>query len=570
MCGIAGYLRLNAASPAVSQAQIQILRESIAARGPDETMECIDEHQGLFFSRLAITGSPGNARQPFQDGKSFLLFNGEIYNYRELAVAELNMPLAADRCDGEVILPLFHRYGMAGTLSRLNGPFALAWFRPDGMMLARDSVGKKPLYYLCQDETLFFSSDITGLMKIKHEIDLDPYAVGDYFIFKSAGVKSSLINGISEVPPGYFLWVNHGRYQPELCRFFAETDVNPDSEITPEELITSLNQSIQLRSVNDKPIASLLSGGLDSSIINYLLQQQEQTFRAYTIGSNDVDDPLDEIPLATEFAEDNRINHQSLLLKTEAVPELLEASVIAMEQPVQDPIIVNSLALARHIGREHRVLLTGDGADELWLGYDRFRTFAECGVEDYLQALSLFRPESLHLPDYHPEHYFGVSPYGRDLASLAELERSIRFKNYHLTRMDRIFMKNGLETRSPFLDTNHIRLCARLSATRKFFQGKGKWALRLAFSGTLGQRICFRKKQPFTFPLHYFRQPEFFDYFTSPLNDRQSIVHDYVDLSELTGKVSRGVGLNESDYHKIWSVKVFELWHRRVYRGCLS
>ncbi|MCA6222475.1 asparagine synthase (glutamine-hydrolyzing) [Photorhabdus antumapuensis] len=566
MCGISGYFNLTHEKIFLDNNVVSILKDSIKDRGPDFKSELITENFSLFFSQLSITGKGHHTLQPYSQNKTHVVYNGEIYNFIRLAKQYTLFDLEENSCDGQILIPLIRRMGLTKALRELNGAFALVMIDDDNIFLSRDILGKKPLYYLIQNGVLFFSSNVLGLMRIKRNIELNFNVIADYFMFKSSGYESSFIKGIFEVPAGGFLWFDRNKRGHVSIKYHSFS--TEKKQVEDEEVMASLVDAVFLRSRHSRPIASLLSGGLDSSIINYLLKLSHVEFDAYTIGSDD-GYKFDEIPLAKAFASQYGIKHTPLLLNEHEIPSLLEESVLSMEQPVQDPIIVNSLALAKQINKNHRVLITGDGADELWYGYSRYSDLMNTGWSAYFRSLILFTRDEIRIKDYDIAHYFGGNIPSVDIESVTRKEMEIRFKNYHLTRMDRIFMKNGIETRSPFLDPTHMQLAILVSSADKFQNGIGKYLLRKIFSSYLGHEISYRKKQPFTFQFHFLKNKEIFNYFALPLFDKNSVVHDYLFLDDLKNKCLRVEDWNMHDFNKLWSVKVFDLWYKNVYQECL-
>ncbi|WP_330924492.1 asparagine synthase (glutamine-hydrolyzing) [Candidatus Sororendozoicomonas aggregata] len=567
MCGIAGYFSLVHSLSKVNSTIREHLLEGIESRGPDSTYVSIEPNSAMLFSRLAITGNTNNSKQPFLFGKTKLVYNGEIYNFRKLSNDYLNIKPKSNDCDGAILLPLINRFGLLDALNIINGPFAIAYELPEQLILARDRLGKKPLYYTLQGDHLFYSSNISSLFTLMPSAKLNIDAINDYFVFKSVGATCSMVKGIYEVEPGGIVTVSRrgSGAKARIQKSFI-LPVPVMQRVDDVMIRQSLENAIEERVHDVQSYATLLSGGLDSSIINDYLSRTEKPFTSYTIGSDD-GDSMDEIPLAQSFATSRNINHHCITLRPDNIIDLLEESIVVMEQPVQDPIIVNSLMLSKEISKNHRVLVTGDGADELWLGYARYRDFTMQGLKKYVESLSVFRTTELRNTNYGINTYFGTNVEGFGIEEIALHERKIRLKNYHLTRLDKIFMKNGLEVRSPFLDMHHVSICDRVSPDTKIQANFGKAPLRNAFRSQLGFEVSYRKKQPFTFQFHYFRNPDIFSYFIEPLLQNNSIVHDYVDASELRNKVINGSQLSTRNLHQIWSLKVFDLWYEMVYKG---
>jgi asparagine synthase (glutamine-hydrolysing) len=434
MCGIAGSYRLQTADV------VQAMITALAHRGPDGSG--VDDVGGgtLGHARLAILDVAGG-RQPIHLAEYTISFNGEIYNHLDLRRQYLPDRTLRTRTDTEVVLNLYAQLGPR-SVGLLDGMFAVAILHHDELFLARDPIGIKPLYYGVQGDTLFFASEIKAL--------------------------STVTSDIREFPAGHWFHSRLGlhRYytvgQPFTLPMGAAAPIE-DEDQARRLIVETLREAVQKRLMSDVPLGISLSGGLDSSIVSMLARTGTEQLNSFAVGVEDSSD----LAAAREVAEFLGTRHHELIYDEDDMLKALPEVLYYLES--FDPALVRSAIpnyfLAKLASDHVKVFLTGEGADELYAGYD------------YLAALD--QPEALH----------------------AELKYIVAaLHNTNLQRADRMSMAHGLEARVPFLDTESIALALALPAEWKLRSEDrpAKALLRQAFEDDLPVNIINRPKEKFS------------------------------------------------------------------------
>ncbi|PPT09003.1 Asparagine synthetase [Geitlerinema sp. FC II] len=434
MCGILGIFGQTLSNPNSHQYNFEEMLSTLAHRGPDDRGVVREENLLLGHQRLSIMDVEG-AHQPFsrQDSQLYGVCNGEIYNYRELR----------DRCgdrfefqthgDSEVLLPLYREYGRQLT-DRLDGMFSFVLSHEGDYIAARDPIGIKPLYYGRSGDLLFFSSEIKALVESADEIREFPE--GHYYQQETGFVP-------------YYQW-------PENSSFLS------DVEVVLDKIRQTLSKSVQKRLMSDVPVGVFLSGGLDSSIIAALMSEHLSELHSFSVGLPHSPD----LKAARLVADRLGTIHHEYVYTEEEMEAVLPQVIYYLES--FDPALVRSAIpcyfVSRLASQYVKVVLTGEGADELFAGYSYF--------SDYDDATALHQESISILKGLH---------------------------NLNLQRVDRMTMANSLEARVPFLDTEFIELCLKIDPSLKLHKTYGleKWLLRQAFADKLPQEVVWRDKMEF-------------------------------------------------------------------------
>lgn len=428
MCGILGI-------QGDSQIQVEDHLHVLTHRGPDnhDTIHVNDVTMG--HTRLAIVDVE-DGQQPLQspDGRYTLICNGEIYNHKKLREQFLDYPFQTDS-DSEVILPLYEKY-RTDAVAMLDGMFGFALYdaQTEQMLLARDPIGIKPLYYGWQADTLYFASEIKSLHK--------------------------LVDDLHELPPGHYFHNGQFIQYYDLHKFsIVKTDPHSPSL---QEIRESLTQAVQKRLMSDVPLGVYLSGGLDSTIIAALVAQHNPDVHSFAVGIEGSKD----IENARRAANYLGTNHHEYIYTAEEILEVLPEVIYYLES--FDPSLVRSAIpnffLARLTREYVTVVLTGEGADELFAGYHYLKGFNDETLQNEL------------------------------------IELTATLYNCNLQRCDRMTMAHSIEARVPFLDIDFIELSMRVPKSQKIHPTKQieKWALREAFSNILPDNVTWRKKEQFS------------------------------------------------------------------------
>jgi asparagine synthase (glutamine-hydrolysing) len=569
MCGIAGLFDikgLRSFDPAV----LGRMTDVIAHRGPDGSGLHQEPGVGLGHRRLAIIDLSGGA-QPMrsEDRRLTIVFNGEIYNFRELrAELEARGARFATRSDTEVLLHGWRAWGEE-LFGRLNGMFAFAlWDAAEQtLVLARDRFGKKPLHYaLLDDGALAFGSEIKSLMCLPQlSRDVDPQAVSDFFTYGYVPDPKTIYRAVRKLPPAHVMIARRGR-EPRLRRYWSLLDGFGRSEAREEELIERLGGAVRRRLISDVPLGALLSGGVDSSAVVALMAESEgDATRTFSIAFGERD--YDESGYANQVAERYGTDHDVRRLSPEdfsLVPRLPDI----YDEPFGDVSAIPTFAVCQQARARVTVALSGDGGDEAMAGYRRYAFHA---LEERARAVlpaPLRRPVFGALADIYPRGAWLPKPlrasttlrelsldpasaYVRMTSALPdEVRRGLlsaqfvrELRGYDsgdvvrehfqvdapldplqraqyadvmtylpgdiLTKVDRASMANSLELRSPMLDPEFFGWSFNLPAQAKLSRATGgKRLLKQALESRLPKDLLYRQKKGFTVPLdRWFRGP---------------------------------------------------------------
>ncbi len=568
MCGICGVLSL-AASPPIDKYSILQMLEMLRHRGPDGFGVYCDSQVGLGNARLSIIDlSTGDQPISNEDESLWIVFNGEIFNYIELRqTLEQCGHTFKTKSDTEVIVHLFEEYGLDG-FSQLNGQFATAIWdnRHRKLVLVRDRVGVRPVFYTTQQGQLVFGSEIKALLAypgIQARIDLD--ALQQVFTFWSVQSPGTIFEGIAELPPGHYLVAQDGRItiKPYWSLEFSEqTPPCPDQEYL-DTLENLLSDAVRIRLRSDVPVGAYLSGGLDSSVVTALIRNETHSLlETFSISFSDPN--FDESPYQRKVSSFLGTNHHVVYCTHEDIGRVFPEVIWHTEMPLLRTAPAPMFLLSRLV-HEHnfKVVFTGEGADEFLAGYDIFkemklRRFWARDPESEIRPLLLKRlykdiPDLSHTRVDYLKAFFKkdlaetASPYYSHLIRWDNTARIKRFlcsmdrEDAPVTRPlppnfaqwsylaqaqylevttfltpyllssqgDRMAMGNSVEGRYPFLDHRVIELCNRMPANLKLRGLTEKWALKQIGARLLPEAISNRPKRPYRAPIRqcFFTQP---------------------------------------------------------------
>jgi asparagine synthase (glutamine-hydrolysing) len=635
MCGIAGAVWTDPTA-ALAPEVLERMTAVLAHRGPDDS----GRYQSNLKLRPHTTSQPGVAlghrrlsiidvaggHQPLsnEDGTVWIVFNGEIYNHRELRQRlEGAGHRFATRCDTEVIVHLYEDEGLE-FLGHLNGMFALAiWDARRGrLVVARDRLGKKPLYYRHEPNRLLFASELKSLLQVPHiERQIDAQALDEYLTYQYVPHPRTIFRGFSKLPPAHYGVFDGARWTTARYWFpdFNQQVARPIADYA-EELRELLTSAVRLRLESDVPLGAFLSGGVDSSLIVGLMQRlAKQPVKTFCVGFPVKE--YDETAAAREVATRLGTQHREFRVDPESL-DVLEKLVWHYDEPFADSSALPTYWLSK-VTREHvTVALTGDGGDELFAGYLRYRavrmasrfdrlpsfvrsmagaglwqTLAARGRQRsllrragrlaealhypperrYLEWVSVFneaRRASLYsdaflarLPDVDPFEFLESAFYqtpSRDPVTRASLADLVTYLPCDLmTKVDIASMANSLECRAPFLDCRVVELAAKMPIDYKLHHGRGKRILREAFPDLLPESIMRRPKMGFGVPLDHWFRGELTGYVRSVLLDPRSLERGYFRPEAIRRLLDEHQAGAFDHSHRLWALLVLELWHRQ-------
>lgn len=527
MCGIFGYF--DRTGEIIPGHVLKAMGASIKHRGPDD--EGIFQIPGaaLGNQRLSIMDVEGG-HQPFvsDDGQIVVVQNGEIFNHVELA-AELAGSRYACRthCDTEVLLRLYERDGL-DFLDRLNGMFAFAILdlRVPAMFLVRDRIGVKPLYVAEVGSRLIFGSEIkavsigTGLAR---QLDLE--ALSHYLTFNYVPVPHTMHAGVRHVMPGHALKITpHGVKE---WRWWDLSSIAPDESRSEESWIEEFNaileDAVRIRMRSDVPFGAFLSGGVDSStIVGLMARNAPNPVKTFCIG---FDDPrFDESPYAAAAAERFATDHVMRRVDPEML-DLWPKAIHHLDQPHGDISFLPTYRVSELAAEHVKVVLTGDGGDELFAGYDKYAAFFNRPDADamddetfqrrYFESISLFsnaektcllssctkKRLDLEAPFEIAREWFADVPHQDRINQALYLDMQLLLSGNNLVKPDRMGMAVSIEPRTPFLDFRMMEFAFRMPGHFKFKDGITKYIYKKAVTPLIGRELAYRKKQMFTVPV---------------------------------------------------------------------
>jgi asparagine synthase (glutamine-hydrolysing) len=565
MCGIAGIFHCGTPKP-VDPARVKAMADALAHRGPDGEGVWTAPGVGLGHRRLSIIDLAGSPQpMPSADGRAILVFNGEIYNFRELR-RELEKLGARFRTDGdsETILAAWQQWGVE-CLSRLHGMFAFALYDLDRrtLFLARDRLGVKPLFSaMLSDGSLAFASELKGLLAhplLRREVD--PLAIEDYLAWGYVPDSRSILKSVEKLPAGHYRLLRHDASPGAPQRWWDVSLAERRRESAADleaELLFRLREAVTSRMTADVPLGAFLSGGVDSSsVVALMAEASRDPVRTCSIGFDEA--ALDETSYARDIAKRFGTDHRERIVASDDFAEL--GGLAAMfDEPFADASALPTWRVCQLARESVTVALSGDGADEAFAGYRRqrfhaaeerarallpanlrgpafgllgklwpkadwapqvfrakttFQSLSSSGEEGYARALAVTAPEirsTLYSQDFRRElgDYRAEQPVVqlmRDAPARSGLDRAqyvdlkVWLPGDILTKVDRTSMAVSLEAREPLLDHRLIEFAAGLPERLRIRGGQGKWLLKHAMERYLPQQVLYRPKQGFVTPI---------------------------------------------------------------------
>ena len=527
MCGIFGYYHRDGRT--LESEVLAAMGEAIRHRGPDDRGIYATTGMAIGNQRLSIIDLEGG-HQPFvsDDGQIIVVQNGEIFNHLELAqdLARAGHPCRS-HSDTEVLLRLYESEGI-GFLHKLNGMFAFAIIdkREQAMYIVRDRIGVKPLYVHDDGRQLTFASEIKSILKAgMPKPAMDKEALQHYLSFNYVPAPYTMYQGIKHLMPGHAMKVTPDGSQ--TWRWWSLADVQPvhgrNESDWIEEFNAILDDAVRLRLRSDVPFGAFLSGGVDSStVVGLMARHMNEPVKTFCIGFHDP--RYDESGFAQVAAD--RFGTLHTMEKVE--PDMLELWPMATyhcDQPHGDVSFLPTYRVSELAVRDVKVVLTGDGADELFAGYDKYKDFFAqpdiAALDDvafqrrYFDGISLFDAagkRSLYGQDMQvgmgqldsfdvAKPWFDAVPQQDRINQALFLDMQLLLSGNNLVKPDRMGMAVSLEARTPFLDYRMMEYAFRMPGELKLKNGETKYLYKKAVAGLIGDELAYRKKQMFTVPV---------------------------------------------------------------------
>lgn len=571
MCGFVGIVQSESRS-SVAPGLVHEATRAIAHRGPDDEGFHHGRHISLGFRRLAIIDPSDAGNQPMRsaDGRYRIVFNGEIYNHVELRQELLDRGVALrSKCDTETLLELFALHGPA-LLPRLRGMFAFAiWDGEENRLFAaRDRFGIKPFFYRLNDGALFFASEKKALLIGNGHGELDPVALRCFLTFQYVPTPATMAPDVRALPAGHILSFRLGE-ELEVDRYWRN-DLKP-AAVPPndraEQIRTALRDSVRLHMRSDVPVGAFLSGGIDSATICALAAEIRPDLETFTVGFSETD--FSEIERAGDLASRLGVRANTYVITPEEFVAELPRIVWHLDDPFGDAAAMALWFLAREARKKVKVVLSGEGADELFGGYHVYRD-SEALAPQYLGADEVYLEEEL--PSITPLRGSGARDVAAsfhrrarscgldDVATRQLIDLNLWLPGDILTKADRMTMAHGLELRVPFLDKEVMTVASQLARSEKIAGEMTKVAFREAVQDIAPAPAVLRPKLGFPVPIRVWLRDELYD-FTEELL-ATACTEAYIDrraaLKQLTA-YRRGA---QFDWRRIWVLICFSLWHQ--------
>jgi len=622
MCGIAGYINPQG----VKGSDIDLMNKMLQHRGPDDAgiYLGLDRTIGLGHRRLSIIDlDTGHQPMSNEDGTLWITYNGEIYNFEDVKKTLIDRHKFRTKSDTEVILHLYEEKGEA-CVNDLRGMFALAIYDTQRrkLFMARDHLGQKPLYYYHNGDTFAFASEIKAILALKPELrELDCHALYEYLTIRIITPPRSMFLQIRKLPPGHTLTYHRGdiqikrywhlQYEPKLSASFEDILVELDQRI---------ESTVKYHLVSDVPVGAFLSGGMDSSLVVTMMHKvNDKPFKTFT---GDVPYAnYSELPYAQLVADQNSTDHHELTIYPSLVRKLADL-VWHLDEP-SDPLSICMYCISELARREVKVVLGGDGGDELFGGYDRYygnvyasyyalipeklrrsvlkqvlermpegfwyRSWSHrlrwihqisfsTNSERYAKSLSYFyfsdrfkrdlytdkfrKAVQTFDPEWTLREYFNSENASELIDKMLYTDSMTRMPDHPNMILDRMTMAHGLEARAPFLDHKLAEFCACIPPHFKIKGMKRRYIQVKLAKKYLPKALIKKKKQGFSSPLTYLLKDEFRFLYRLFLNDSSLVRDGYLNQVFITQLLNEHLSEKVDHGNRLWLLCNAEVWYR--------
>lgn len=564
MCGICGLVYHDPDRPVESRILRNMARK-IVHRGPDDEGFYIHKNIGIAVKRLSIIDIAGGSQPIFnEDDTVVVVYNGEIYNYLTIKEdLEAKGHVFKTRCDTEVLVHLYEEYG-TGMVDQLNGMFAFAIYdqKLGRLLLARDRLGIKPIYYIETDEWFLFSSEIKSFMAFdEYRPELDPEALHHYLTFRFTPAPMTLLKEIKKLPPGFLIDYPLNQKKLKIIRYWDLNIERSEKDLpladSAEAIRDLLQDAVKIRLMSEVPLGAMLSGGVDSSVIvSRMTKASEQSMSTFTIAYEE-EGPHNEGVFAGMTARAFGADHHEILVRLDDFIENLQRMVYFMDEPLADPAAIPIYDLCRFSKQYVTVLLSGVGGDELFGGYDVYREAIYSAYLGYIPRCvwnKIILPLYGLMPDgtvgknfarrvnqpiedvflgssviyggfsewekatlYNDEFARQQSAFNshnvvretlRGVSQASRLHKMIYvdtkhwLADSHLIMIDKMSMANSIELRTPLLDHRLVELAAALPESSKVNLLRSKIIFKDAFKPEIPKEVIDRPKRGFSTPIN--------------------------------------------------------------------
>lgn len=621
MCGISGIVYSNKERK-VGQEILKNMTNAITHRGPDDEGFYINNNIGLGFRRLSIIDlNTGHQPLTNEDESIWIVFNGEIYNYRELQENLIKQGhIFRTKSDTETIVHLYEQYG-TDCLRFLRGMFAFAIWDNNKKQLfcARDRFGIKPFYYYSDDEKFIFGSEIKAILKCNN-IDraLSPEAIDSYFAFGYITSDLSIYKEIRKLQPAHFILLSFkSQTSFKIERYWDihfEPDFSKSENQWENEIQHCLSESVKMHMISDVPLGAFLSGGIDSgSVVSMMANNSTRPIKTFSIGFKGEKDS--ELKYASELAKKYGCEHHEQIVEPQSIG-LLPLLVSAYDEPFGDPSVIPTYHVSKLARQFVTVALSGDGGDELFAGYNSYLRYNNIYnmpfnfnnpilnkimwgsmyniIPKYMKGKGLSyvlsknkrhafayvntwteteRKKYLHINSESkkiretPEQYkvkMLQKLNGEDyISSMQYLDIKTYMVDDILTKVDRASMLNSLEVRVPLLDHKFAELTFKIPSNLKLKSLQKKYIFKKAMSSCLPKNFLTLPKRGFSAPVSIWFNGELKQYIHDTLLSADPLFSKYFDKNSVREELKKNQSSKNSSVSRVWSLLIFEEWLRQ-------
>ena len=609
MCGFCGFSGIPNTESG-SEAIITAMMDKIVHRGPDSSGMYLGENMTLGFRRLSLIDLE-SGKQPMynENGNLVLVFNGEIYNYLELKeMLEEKGHIFSSEADSEILLHLYEEFG-SNMLSHLRGMFAFVLYdiEANRLFCARDPFGIKPFYYTKTDSGILFGSEIKSFFahpEFNPTVNLE--ALGQYLTFQYSVLTETFFKGVYKLPPGHFLTLDDENIT--IARYHSHLFTPADLEI--EQSVQNIDQtvleSISKHMISDVEVGSFLSSGVDSSYVAACFGGE----KTFTVGFDY--QKYNEIGYASDLSKKIGAENISKIITTEEYWDSLSKVQYHMDEPLADPAAVALYFVSQTAAQHVKATLSGEGADELFGGYNIYKEPLSLGMysrlplslrewlascakrlpkgmkgrnflirgaksveERFIGGAYVFTPEerndilkytTLQDPIDITRPYYEQVKHEDDITKMQYLDLNLWLAGDILLKADKMSMAHSLEVRVPYLDKEVFRVASRLPIKHRVTRKNTKYAFRQAAARHLPPETADRKKLGFPVPIRIWLREE--KYYTLVKNHFTSDVSEmYFNTDVLVALLNEHYENKADNSRKIWTVFMFLLWHNEFFKG---
>lgn len=612
MCGILGQINKNGE---IDKQEFKSMLATLQNRGPDDQGIFYDENVALGHQRLSVIDLSQRAKQPManEDGNVVLVFNGEIYNYKELQKEIGDGHVWKSDSDSEVLIHGYEKWGVEELLSKIEGMFSFAIFdkKENKIFLVRDHFGKKPLNYFFDGQVFAFASEPKALLRnshIKSKQQIDQNSLAMFLVAGYIPSPNSIFNNLKKLQPASFLEFDIANWQlGKPNKFWDLTGMIPADDFSESELLyqieNGLKEAVKKRLVSDAPLGIFLSGGLDSSVASALAVLEKPNLVAYTIEYGKKDD---ESIFASQAAGHLGLKQEKIRFGRSEIADSFLEMMDYLDEPLCDAAMIPLHFLSKKVSGKAKVVLGGDGGDEIFAGYEKYR--AQVLIEKY-NFLGFTDPVAKHLfsknnprrklfkafnlPFCQRQLVFGsggflpgeigelligqarydyeknpdffrnrISVSGKDTINKSlYLDCQMQIPDWYMQKTDRATMAASLEMRSPLLDKNLAELMFSVPGSLKMKNGQKKYLLKKIAEKYLPRELVYRKKSGFQAPMGKWIRNELKDVFSQYILEKS----DHFNEKYVRKLYNEHMGGRCDHSHRLLRIFIFNYWKKKYF-----